>query len=744
MNLDTVPGSKIERIGALDAGGKLTENINILVGALQDSTRDATWFTQRANLCYEQRYNYWAGQSTDGRKHGEDIGHPAFPWEGASDMRPRSIDALVNEQVMLMLQAFTRSQTQGVGLHTGDVAYGEQVSTFLRYLIWNRMRDQARRELSLAANYRQTYGSAVISVMWDQQMRRTEQQITIEGLATLLAESTDPQVLQQSGLVVQQMIVDPSREEENIQLLQGLSSILTKPAARKALKELREAGSTTIPVPEIYAAMPRWQALLPQVDVYFPVLTDDLQRAAWVAQREILTESELRDRIMTHGYDKDWVEEAIKKKGNFLDTLNSSLLMQSEMRRNYFGIANNAKKDLIEIYHVFRRSIDDQGLPVVWNTVMSPAIKDLVAFDEPLPYEHGQYPFIVLQRETLARTILESRGVPEIADTWQREIKTQRDARTDRTNISVLPPIMVPPSRGGNTLPFGPGVRWPSRRGDEISWLPIPPEDGSSIEIEKASQATLDVYFGRISELCPPQLQQLHAQDLVDGWLLELRGVITQTLQLCQQFMTDDQVTKIVGPLTQPWKLDRDAIEHQYLITLEFDTRDLNADLLKSKLELLQGFIIPNDQFGRIDHSKMVELMLRSVDPNMASQILTPMDQANSAQVSDEQQVLSQMITGIEPQNQPQNGMNYQLRLQTLQHSIQSNPEIQQAIASRQILAQMVQNRMKFLQFQITQGDNAQIGRVGTAPVLQGPEPKPQQLLQQALQPAPQAQQPLQ
>jgi hypothetical protein len=85
------------------------------------------------------------------------------------------------------------------------------------------------------------------------------------------------------------------------------------------------------------------------------------------------------------------------------------------------------------------------------------------------------------------------------------------------------------------------------------------------------------------------------------------------------------------------------------------------------------------------------------------------------------------MVAGIEPPMQPQGGMNYQLRLQTLQQSIQMNPELQQMIAARPVLSKMVENRVKFLSFQLEQQGNAQIGRVGTQPVLQGAEAAPQQ-----------------
>ena len=721
---DNTYGSKIERIGALDSGSEsdFRDNLDVLTGELIQSTRDAFWYYSRSESAYHSRMNFWNGQSADGRKHGEDLQAMPFPWEGASDMRPRSIDAAVNQQVALMMQSFTRANVQALAIDSDDFEYAQKVSTFLKYMVWNRMREQIRRELQLAANWRQTYGASIMSVMWDQQLRRTSQQVTIQGLATMLAATDD----QQQIAVVQQQVIaeimNPEMEDRNLGILMSLSPILKKKAAKKCLQILRETGSCEIPVPEVFSAMPRWQALLPMVDIFFPTITDDIQRAPWVAHRERLTESELRDRINTHGYNEAWVEECCQHKGAIIDSLTSNLLLMSETRRNFWGTLDYERRDLIEIFHYHRKSIDDDGIPVVWQSVICLSVKDSVGLDEPLPYEHKQYPYIVHQREHVARTILESRGVASIADTWQNEIKTQRDARSDRTSISVLPPLMVPPSRGAVNLTFGPGSKWPSRRGEEIGWMPIPPSDGSSMEIERAAQTAFDQYFGLISELCPPQLTQLYQQDLVDGWLIEMRAVVSQTLQLCQQFMTDDQVIRITGPLPKPWNNGEAEIQNQFDVSIEFDSRDLNAEMLKEKLGLLNSLVLPNDRFGRVDFSKYVELTLRSVDPNMAAQVLQPMEQANQSQVTDEQNALVSMVAGIEPPMQPSNGMNYQLRLQTLQQSVQMNPELQGMISARPILAKMVENRVKFLQFQLQQQGNAQIGRVGAAPVLQQPQ----------------------
>jgi hypothetical protein len=688
---------------------------------LRKAATDAGDWISRMESATRVRNCLWDGQSEDGRKHRADLGRDAFPWEGAADTRVRTVDEIANEQVMLMVQSFVRARIQAQGTETADSAWGQKVSTVLKYILWTRMKGQIAREMTLAAQWRQWFGASVISVMWDQQLRKMEQTITVDGLATLLLtaeEQQNPAAVQAGLEAALQLVLDPSREEQALDGLQKLSDILTRRGAKRALEELRANGTTVIDVPEVFAAEPRITALLPMVDVFFPALTDDIQRAPWVAFREELSPEELQDRINTHGYDADWVEDAIEHKDVRFDAggyLYASVSMN--LRGNAFGAL--ASRDTVEIFHVYRRTVDDSGIPQVRCCVVSAGVPDEEAKEEPLAFLHGEYPVVVCQREHLTRPILESRGIAEIAATWQYEQKVQRDARTDRTAVTVLPPLIVPARRGAGRLRLGPGAQIPAAgRNEQYEWMRTPPYDQGSIEIEQATERAIGRYFGRISEAVPPQLTALHQGALVDGWLLEVRQVCTQILQLCQQYMDDGQVSRIAGALGRPWQLTAAEIQGQFDLSVESDPRDLNIETMKEKWGFLET-IMKYDRAGRVDYGKLIEFGMSGIDPSLAESVLVPMEAANQKQVSEESDALAKMIAGIEPPMEPQPGMNYQLRMQVLQDSIQKNPEMQRRIASQPDTAALIENRVKFLTFQISQQQNAQIGRIGTDPILQ-------------------------
>ena len=64
-------------------------------------------------------------------------------------------------------------------------------------------------------------------------------------------------------------------------------------------------------------------------------------------------------------------------------------------------------------------------------------------------------------------------------------------------------------------------------------------------------------------------------------------------------------------------------------------------------------------------------------------------------------------------------GQNAQVRLQTLQQIIQSNPAVSQRYQQDEIFRRMLDARMQAFTFQLQQAQNAVIGRVGAQPALQ-------------------------
>lgn len=672
---------------------------------IQEAESDVAGYLDKKQRNYEVRHAIWAGQHPDGRKHSQVIGRQAFPWDGASDSRVRLADQIVNENVALLTNAFFRSKMQLQPVETGDAAAKVAAETVLRWMIFQHCADDLRREVELLAQYQEQYGLGIMAINWRRTTRTERKVITIAELQDAFVQSGDPAVQ-----VLLEAIYDPLQEED---AANGLRELVAPEAGKVAVvRDLRNNGAAEYERPYIFENRPEFVALEPWEDIYFPASTSDLQKARFVAWREIVTEAELRERVLTDGYDEEFVEQALRHKGMYRRPI-----------RNYYRseiISLETEREMVEIWHYYDKTSDPKtGATRIHYCVLHPSVGDLTAVSDLMPYEHGQYPFVEFVRERVSRCLLESRGVPELIESAQQEIKTQRDFRADRAAISVLPPVRVPANRGKVNMIFGPGSMVPERRPGEFGWMDAPRFDQGTIEIENATRADIDQYFGRFSGAVPAQLSMLMQQTVVDRWLRSCKAMTSQAFALMQQYLTDMEILRVAGSLPAPFQVSREQIQGKFDLVAEFDVRDLDNEFLGKKLDYIAKLAVPLDVAGVIDRAGLVKFIMGAVDPSLAQQVVREAEVATAAEAEDEQLAYTKIAAGTEPPL-PQQGVNAQLRMQVLQGIVQANPQVQQRYGADEIFRTMIDARMKALQFQMQQVQNAQIGRVGAAPALAG------------------------
>lgn len=683
--------------------GKPTpEEIRGFLLNIQEAEGDVAGYLDKKQRNYEVRHAIWSGQSPDGRKHSQALGKQAFPWDGASDARCRLADQIVNENTALLLGAFFRSKIQLQPVESSDYAAKAAAQTAVDWMLFQHCASDLRREVELCAQYQEQYGLGIMGVFWRRTTRTERKTITLDELQAMLAETGNPLIQ-----ILLESIMDPLQEEDAKQMLADLVS----PAAGKVgiVRDLRNTGAAEYDNPYIFENRPEFVALEPWEDVYFPAQTADLQRARYVAWRELVTETELRERIVTEGYSEDFVTEALKHKGSYRRPI-----------RNYYRqeiINLETEREMIELWHYYQKQFNKDQTTRVHYCVLHQSVAEDTAVSEILPYLHGEYPFVEFARERISRNLLESRGVPEILESNQFEIKVQRDYRADRASIATLPPVRVPANRGKLNLIFGPGAQVPERRPNEFGWMEPPRFDSGTIEIEAATRRDVDEYFGRFSQNVPQPLTMLLQQTMVDRWLRSCKAVISQAFQLMQQYLTDTEILRVSGALPTPFQLTREGIQGKYDLEMHFDVRDLDAEVLGKKLDTIARLAVPLDVAGVLDRAGLVQFVMNAIDPSLAQRIVRDEQVATAKEAEDEQLALTKIAAGIEPPL-PEQGVNPQLRLQVLQGSLQANPQLQQRYAQDEIYKGMVDARSQALQFQMTQIQNAQIGRVGAVPAL--------------------------
>lgn len=678
------------------------EKIREYLGNIQEAETDVSGYLDKKQRNYEVRHALWNGQHPDGRKYSKTLGRAAFPWDGASDARVRLADQICNENVSLLLGAFFRSKIQLQPVESSDYAAKAAAETAVRWMLFQHCGDDLRREVELCAQLQEQYGMSVMGIFWRRTTRTEEKTVTLDDLNALLAETGNPLIQ-----ILLEAVMDPLQEEDAKSML---GELLGAAAGKvSVVRDLRNEGAATYENPYIFENRPEFVALEPWEDVFFPAQTSDLQRARFIAWRELVTEPELRERIVTDGYSEEFVEEALKHKGSYRRPI-----------RNYYRqemISLDMERDMIEVWHYYAKESNPDQTTRVHYCVLHDSVPEVVGRSEILPYHHGDYPFVEFARERISRNLLESRGVPEIIESQQQEIKTQRDYRSDRSAIAVLPPVRVPANRGKLNLIFGPGAQVPERRPNEFGWMDPPRFDSGTIEIEASTRRDVDEYFGRFSQNVPGPLTMLLQQTAVDRWLRSCKAMVAQAFALMQQYLTDTEIMRVTGAMPRPFQITREAIQGKYDLVAEFDVRDLDADHLGKKLEYIAKVAVPLDVAGVIDRANLVNVIIGAVDPSLAQMIVRSTEAATAAEAEDEQLALTKIAAGIEPPL-PEQGVNPQLRLQVLQGSLQANPALQQRYAQDEIYKAMVDARSQALQFQMQQIQNAQIGRVGAVPAL--------------------------
>lgn len=676
------------------------------------------------------RFCRWPGQNADGRKH-DQPDKPAFPWDGASDTRPFTADQVINEQAALVTAAFWRAIVRP---KVADDTVGQYATALADYFVHQVLVDDLETEVELSANHLLTYGWTLLHPTWEQRVALRKQKV---GLADLVSAGARlaPEFPDRPGLQdLAGAVLDPFLEEQALADLafvydhfartqmEGALEVeippLSEPVLRRAVRELREDGATSVPVPYVAASAPAVYALRPWDEVFVPEDTTRIQHARVIYRREWVTEADLIARINDDGYDPAWVAEAAKHQGKVTQFLADSSVALSVTENFSRSLTGN----LIEVIHAFARGVDESKVPGVYCTTFHSLVNRrpggqgvLAAKHELIDYPHGEYPFVEGKREKVSRRLTASRGVPEILATGQQEIKSLRDGIIDWTSLGVIPPVNQYKTPFDTKYRFGPAVINTVVPGKEPQFMAIP---SSGVPAALTSLERMDFwtanYFGMPHPLVPPERVQTVQAKAVQGFLLMWSKALQQMVALAQGFMGDADFARVTGA-PEGWL---NANRHRMgvlAVELEFDVRELNEELTTRRIEAVNKSVLPGDVQGVIARNKWVEMQLRAINPRWAKELVMPASEASQSLFSGVKNDIALMFLGNAPQ-MVENDPTAQSKLQFAQQIVGANPNYQQALAAGGRFAELMKLYAKNLAFSVTQEKNKQIGRIGVSP----------------------------
>lgn len=678
----------------------------------------------RLRLNADARSCWWAGQHASGRKTAKD----AFPWQGAADTRTHLVDGLVNEAKALMLVALHRSRWTVMPTEANDAGRAAHMSNYLEHHRRVRM-GEFWRESELAADWLNEQGRAVLGTWWMQRWQNHVEFVELEVLQqqaqsarqelAVAARSgqLDPQMqfMLETIIELPVMLLDASREDDVAEMARAAApekfGHLGKQRMLKVVRDLRNEGYAEFPVPGLQENRAVIRALQVGVDVFIPTEQIDPENIRAWYHRELVTETMLKERVHSMGYDRRWVAHVCEK---LRGQVNRDASTTELGRRN--GIYYDAMEDhrLFEVVNAYRVMYDEDWVPEIRYQVFhegQPAELPM-AKNEMLNYQHGESPFTLMLREHRGRSVDSSRGMGEIAATWQDADKQELDLCRDAAGLKTLPPLEHPIDRKPSR--WGPGVMIPVRRAGEYRFADMPKTDVASEKVREEIHYLSHRYFGYV--LGEENVAEARAmRELGIGRFLHgFQKVGTQVMKLAQQFESDEVYYRVVGNAKgEAIRVGIEELQGEFDMSVEVSLSSLiNTEYGKELIDAVRA-ALEIDAEGLVDRGEALRMLFEHVSPNAGERLLRPAQSRAREEAEDELESLAQLAAGI-PVNVKQ-GQNYEVRLQVIESLLQmENSPFAQKLEQDPVYREQLETRVKQLRHQAEQfGVNRQFGQLG-------------------------------
>ena len=660
-------------------------DVRSLSYAYESALIDLDEYFQSCLRSYDERRNIWEGKSDDLRKHGAN----AFPWEGASDQEVNVIGERIDTYVALFDQALQRSHIKAFPTSMASMPRAAMVSGFLKWMRSSYI-PNFRDHMELGANYLLEKGLMISYVGWQRESRTYLQTMTLDEVAQAAPEMVD-------------LLMDENATEMALGLILAAFPALSEKRAKKALKDLRSKGEAQIPVPRVTVDRPVVHSCAPDGEVIFPPYVSDPQRSPYIFWRTFLTAQELEKKVTNEGWDEEWVDNAIDKlRGK------DSMYLDGEKVKNVTRLPITDDNDLVMVVYGYQRLIDEEdGSEGIYCTVFHPNAEGYAKHE--LLNGYDDYPFVVTRLSNNQKRMYEVQTFGDILRGAQLQIKTERDSRVDRASLATLPPLMHP--AGKPPSDWGPGRRIPYRRLGEIQWGPTPPMDSGSVEVEASMIGQADRSVGL--DLANP-LSAMRQQYFVSKFLDHVRDVLGLAWKLYQRMGPDEVFFQVTGN-PNPQVMTKGSADENFSIVVNFDSQSNDPETAETQLKNMVS-LVQLDRNGIMDVNKLLEFTASSINPIFADYVLQPAEEAQQKVAKSVTDDLAKIYSGIEVPAQP-NGA--QIAMQMLQAYVQQ-PDVAARAQQDEAFAARLQKYGEQYQFQLQQAQNAEIGRIGTAPAQMG------------------------
>jgi len=686
---------KLDEDAALTFYSEKGPDVGELQKAYDKTVNELFPYFSQCQRSFDERRNYWPGKSEDLRKHGAG----AFPWDGASDTEAHVINERINAYVALCLTALARANIRAGAVEAGDVARSKVVSCFLKWMVDSYI-PHFKEEMELNANYMFERGLMVTYVGWERENNKYLQKFTLDEIA---AASPD----------LARVILEKSDDNTVAQMLISAYPGLSQKRAKKALNDLRKKGVAEIPVIRRTIDRPCAKAQAPDGDTLFPAYCTDYQQSPYVFHRVKMTVQQILNKVETSGWNREWAEYVIEHfRGVDTFAANGEYIRRSS---TLGGATREWEADeLVDVIYVYQRLIDrEDGSMGIYCTVMHPSftgkgdVPDKAKFELLNGYE--DYPFVVTRLSADNKRLYDLQTVPEMLRGIQWQVKIERDSRIDRNGMATVPTLMHP--MGRPPPDWGPGKRIGRMRENDYTFAPTPPFNPGSVEIEQTMLASADKLMGLDIE---NPLSAARRQYFVDKFLSHVQAVIKMAYNAFQRFGPDELFFRVTG-VPDAQRFTKGDPDEDVDISIAFDVQNTDKETWEKKMEQTIA-LVPLDRSGRINMDALIEFAANMIDPMLADAILQPIEVAQEKMVKDVTDDLTKISSAIEVGARP-NGAQMAL---SLVQQYASQPDVAQRLQQDEAFRERLTKYAEQYQMVLMQQQNAETGKLGTAPAAVG------------------------
>jgi len=728
-----------------------------LLDNITNAINNAQVWYSRVESASNTIWTRWANQFPDGKKHArEDDMEAPIPWEGASDTRVSFAIEKIKEASAIQANAYAQANLKITGREGLDHINAQKATNLLKWTLSDLMGNNAREAMQLSRFYRNGLGFSIMSVEWDRQVQVILDDVPFELFANQIG-SPIPQggslpMLLEAKQKLESALANPFQvppeqfnaaeqkyrelyeqykiffeEELRDQLYSMIQEEYPKcnlKRAKKAFEDWSNGEVAKIPQEKVVKECPKWTALLPFEDIFFPVWIQDIQSSPWFAVREWLTEQEVRSLGKAQNWNEKFIEKVLESKGQ-----NSTLSVRKKLELEKFDMVFNSASaslendDRCEILYMYYRALDEDDSETLYRMVLSPHVgkenddnEPLYGVNEIYQTPDGQYPFYPLCYYRTDKTLLDNIGIAYLARFPQNTIKNLRDRRFDAADISILPPIRRDARASRDALILGPASII-YENGGETQWM-NPPNTryDLGVDLENAERRDVARIVGSSEAGVAPDLIASLQGEQVLNYLGEMRDILKATWRLIQEYMPPMTVMRTTGSLTMPYQISADEIRGAFDLDVDFDPANLDQAMQEKKFGLLMQ-LIARDTNGTIDTNLAIKFVTQMIFPTLADRLITDESQATQKSILEEKQNIALMMTGQSAALKQQES-GAKLRLQTIQQEMQTNPVIMQAYNSVQRIREAFDQRLQNLNMQLMQEQNKMIGALGVNPNL--------------------------